>query len=166
MVVCSYPILSLVVWGVRPRHSPHRRRLETSASEEILEEGFKNPTSIIYRWRLPLKGAAGGQQSPKNLVGPSHCRPESFCASGKFLQEFSKLAKKWSLNITCWVINLNAFSLFVRSFGTVWKAPDSLQRFNPVWKVSWVYEKVPDSPKSFWIVWIVCGQSGTFLNSF
>ena len=39
---------------------------------------------------------------PKTLSARRHCRPESFCESGKFLRVFTKLPTKFSININ-WI---------------------------------------------------------------
>ena len=91
---------------------------------------------------------------------------KSFCASGKFLRVFTKLAMKWSLNIN---LRVNKFPDSLESFRTIWKVsgqsrtfPDSLESFRTVWKVSEQSEKFLDSLENFRTVWKVFEQSGKF----
>ena len=89
-----------------------------------------------------------------------HCRPESFCASGKFLHVFTKLPIECSLlkSKQVWKV-LDS----LESFRTVWKVwklsrrsgkfPDSMESFQKVWKVSRRSGKFPDCPESFQTVW-------------
>ena len=92
---------------------------------------------------------------PKTSSAHRHCRLESFCASGKFLRVFTKLAIKWSLNIKV-----------SKQSG---KFPNSLESFRTVWKVSEQCGKFPDSLGSFpWHVCHVCESNvcihGTFMS--
>ena len=48
---------------------------------------------------------------PKTLVARWHCHLESFCASGKFLREFTKLPIKCSLNIN-WTEEKQVWKVF------------------------------------------------------
>ena len=48
---------------------------------------------------LDLQSDLGCGRVPKTSSARRHCRPESFCASGKFLRVFTKLHIKCSLNI-------------------------------------------------------------------
>ena len=79
-----------------------------------------------------------------------HCRPGSFCASGKFLR---------------------AQHCPQKQVKTLHKFLDSLESFLTVWKVSIQSGKCPDSLESFWIVlnflafWKISWQSGKLLDS-
>ena len=105
---------------------------------------------------------------PKTSSARRHCRPESFCASGKFLRVFTKL----DININLRVNNFLHFPECLESFSTVWKVsgksgkfPESMESFRRVWKVSGQSGKFPDSLESFQTVWKLSRQFGKFPDS-
>ena len=58
---------------------------------------------------------------PKTSSARRHCRPESFCASGKFLRVFTKLPIKCSLKINWRVKKCGKLADCLEIFRTVWE---------------------------------------------
>ena len=54
---------------------------------------------LHHHRRTKITFSANHQWVPKTSSVRRHCRPVSFCASGKFLRVFTKLSIKWNLNI-------------------------------------------------------------------
>ena len=102
-----------------------------------------------------------------------HCRPESFCASGKFLRVSTKLVRNqvktsfW----TVWKISRQSGNMTnnMESFQTVWKLSGNSKKFSVSLESFWTIRKIfgqsgefPDSLKGFRTVWKYAGHSGKF----
>ena len=110
---------------------------------------------------------------PKTLSARRHCRPESFCASGKFLRASTKLVRNqvktsfW----TVWKISRQSGNMTnnMESFQTVWKLSGNSEKFSVSLESFWTIRKIfgqsgefPDSLKGFRTVWKYAGHSGKF----
>ena len=93
--------------------------------EAILQKIPEFYEILIKRWPPPVLLF----RVPKTSSARRHCRPESFCSSGKFLQLFKKLPKECSLNINWRVKRCGKFQESLESFRTVWKVSGQSGKF-------------------------------------